>query len=730
MIKLKNTRQWIKLGPKHPHSPYLYFLLHPSNICSKFLVAEELLLKRVDKIRWFTQITLTPWINKLKMGRTESPISEAKIVIEEDVKAAAEVGTSQARLTLFWMLVNIASTIGIVFTNKAVFSDKSLIKMPLMFTAFHFICTSIVLWMSSKAGVFAAKPISIVAILPLCFAFCGNVVLTNLSLAYSSVTFYQLVRILMTPGTAILNYIFYSVKINNQSIFAIIVICTGIAITTYYEALVTTTSQKTTSIAGVIFALSGVTASSIYVIWIGTFAKKFSVSSMQLLLNQAPLSAILLLVASPFSDTFPESFAAIPTTTWGYIALSGSFAILINVSQFFIIHGTNALTSTIVGHVKACSIVLLGWAFGGAMGLMSVLGVLIAILGIFFYSAIQQGFCGASRFYTKPWFKIAVAALVLLFIGFTFGNTLNNYNPINVVENSIIPAQITNSIDSIKNVCTELTMEANIFCETNKIIDLKSVEGGRENFYTKIMASIRDPPLTKKSFSVASSETKLNVVLIELSPHLSERFHGTVRNIAHTYGGTDTAFTIIHSYAHAETVNYLRQGGEWKNVKLMQINGSFQISNYNIMLMSTWFWEQFPSKFVLITHTDVIIFRTIDEEMFQYDLVGAPWPHHPVPGDRRQVGNGGHTLRNVEAMLKITRAENPQVNFPEDVWMSARVENNRLADEKTAGRFSAEMYVHENQAPSAVHRLPTYDVMSHAGLWLTKFSREYCDALN
>ena len=62
---------------------------------------------------------------------------------------------------------------------------------------------------------------------------------------------------------------------------------------------------------------------------------------------------------------------------------SGAFASLINLSQFFIVAQTGPVSSTVVGHVKTCSIVALGWMTSGrTVGDKSILGVFIAIGGI------------------------------------------------------------------------------------------------------------------------------------------------------------------------------------------------------------------------------------------------------------------------------------------------------------------------------------------------------------
>lgn len=59
------------------------------------------------------------------------------------------------------------------------------------------------------------------------------------------------------------------------------------------------------------------------------------------------------------------------------------FAALINLSQFFIIGQTGPVSSTVVGHLKTCLIVALGWLTSGrSVGDKSIIGVFIAVGGI------------------------------------------------------------------------------------------------------------------------------------------------------------------------------------------------------------------------------------------------------------------------------------------------------------------------------------------------------------
>ena len=104
------------------------------------------------------------------------------------------------------------------------------------------------------------------------------------------------------------------------------------------------------------------------------------------------------------------------------------------------------------------------------------------------------------------------------------------------------------------------------------------------------------------------------------------------------------------------------------------------MDDYNTMLLSTWFWKLIKSKFVLITHTDSIIFRQIDDEMFQYDMIGPPWEIKSAKiGGYARVGNGGYTLRRVQKMIDILETTpRRHKNDNEDIWWSRHSFTNKL----------------------------------------------------
>lgn len=128
-----------------------------------------------------------------------------------------------------------------------------------------------------------------------------NVVLPNASLACSSVTFYQIARVLLTPCTAALNYVILGTTLPRSAALALVPVCLGVAVVSYYDTA-KASPGKATAPLGVIFAFTGVLMSAVYTVWIAKYHKTLKLSSMQLLLNQAPLSAFLLLYVIPFVD--------------------------------------------------------------------------------------------------------------------------------------------------------------------------------------------------------------------------------------------------------------------------------------------------------------------------------------------------------------------------------------------------------------------------------------------
>jgi solute carrier family 35 protein E3 len=265
-------------------------------------------------------------------------VERAELLPADHEKPPQPTHDSSVRSAFVWMVVNTLATIGIVssksqladimreanqvllqvFTNKAIFSDPTLKLAQLTFAAFHFFITWLTLFTLSRPrfAMFTPRRVAIKEIIPLAVAMSLNVILPNLSLAFSTVTFYQVARILLTPMVALMNFVLYKSTLPRNAIYALIPACVGVSMVSYYDSLPSAdASIKTTSSLGVIFAFSGIFASSLYTVWISSYHKKLQMNSMQLLFNQAPLAAFMLLYVIPFVDTFPV-WTEVPINRW------------------------------------------------------------------------------------------------------------------------------------------------------------------------------------------------------------------------------------------------------------------------------------------------------------------------------------------------------------------------------------------------------------------------------
>ncbi|KAG5763785.1 hypothetical protein H9Q72_008133 [Fusarium xylarioides] len=297
--------------------------------------------------------------------------------------------SSSALKSTFWTLVNVVATVLIVFTNKAILSGNSLKHAQLSFAAFHFTITGLVLFILSRPrfAFFTPKSVAVRQMIPLSTVMALNVIFPNLSLAYSSVPFYQISRILITPCVAAMNFVLYRATLPFYACMALVPACVGVGMVSYFDTKATSASAATTGLLGVVFAFLGIFFSSLYTVWLESYRKQLSMTSMQLLLNQAPLSAFLLLYFIPFVDKAP-GLEDLSLDLWVLILMSGIFAALVNVSQFFIIAEMGPVTSTVVAHGKTCIIVAIGWYISGRnVADKSIIGLMMALLGIILYSA-------------------------------------------------------------------------------------------------------------------------------------------------------------------------------------------------------------------------------------------------------------------------------------------------------------------------------------------------------
>ncbi|KAH6569113.1 hypothetical protein BASA62_005065 [Batrachochytrium salamandrivorans] len=277
-----------------------------------------------------------------------------------------------------YMLMNIVSSVGIVLTNKWVF-DREGFKFGTLLTVIHFIFTFVGLEICARYGLFERKRIPLKEVLGLCATFSAFVVLTNLSLQYNSVGFYQMAKVLTTPFIVVVQTIYHNTVFSVRTKAALSVVCIGVAISG--------TTDVRINFIGTLVALAGVVSSGLYQIWVGTRQKELDVNSFQLLYYQAPISAVMLLIFIPMFDDMHKLYEfEWSTSALLSILTSAGLAFFVNLSTFLIIGKTSPVTYNVVGHFKICIVIILGFIiFQDVVVWKNALGIAIAMIGVFWY---------------------------------------------------------------------------------------------------------------------------------------------------------------------------------------------------------------------------------------------------------------------------------------------------------------------------------------------------------
>ncbi|CAN1253160.1 UDP-xylose transporter 1 [Linum perenne] len=129
-----------------------------------------------------------------------------------------------------------------------------------------------------------------------------------------------------------------------------------------------------------------------------TIQRKLNVSSTQLLYQSAPFQAAVLFVSGPMVDKFLTSknvfaYKYNPTVVI-FIMMSCLIAVAVNFSTFMVIGKTSPVTYQVLGHLKTCLVLLLGYTLlHDPFNMRNIVGILVAMGGMVLYSyfCTQEG---------------------------------------------------------------------------------------------------------------------------------------------------------------------------------------------------------------------------------------------------------------------------------------------------------------------------------------------------
>jgi solute carrier family 35 protein E3 len=278
------------------------------------------------------------------------------------------------------LLLNVVSSVGVIFINKQLVFVSAHFTFGTALTIVHFVVTFAGCVAFAYGGFFEPKKMDILRVLPISLAFCGYVAFNNMSLLTNSVSVYQISKIMCTPLIVAVEMFQYEKHQSRETLVALLPVCVGIFVTVFADAHL--------SVIGTFWAVLAIISNSFYTIWGKTKQSELNASPMQLLIYQAPISAVILCFMLPWMESLSalRHFTFTPHAVF-CIGLSCVFAFGVNFSFFLFVGQTSPLTMNVVGYLKTVLVFVGGWVFFDSDPTwQSAFGIFMTLVGLAMYS--------------------------------------------------------------------------------------------------------------------------------------------------------------------------------------------------------------------------------------------------------------------------------------------------------------------------------------------------------
>ena len=270
---------------------------------------------------------------------------------------------SERTKQISYLIFNFFSTIAVTFINKICFSKVSF-GFPAALCNIHFLITFLGVEIMRKLGVFRSlyqnqSPSSQPSLRDPNFLAVVVVVglvtpLNNTSLKLNSVGFYQLFKLLVTPGVVLLEYILDGKVLSGLRTLSLSAVCVFV--------LISSNADLEFSAYGTLCASIWVPLAAAYKVQWGRVKNKYSCSTLQLMHAVLPYALLVQIVISPIVDP-PGlmNFEWTPEAMF-WIGLSGVCAFLVNFSGFLVMGNVGALAHVLLGQLKT-AVIMIGSSF-------------------------------------------------------------------------------------------------------------------------------------------------------------------------------------------------------------------------------------------------------------------------------------------------------------------------------------------------------------------------------
>lgn len=271
----------------------------------------------------------------------------------------------------------------------------------------------------------------------------------------------------------------------------------------------------------------------------------------------------------------------------------------------------------------------------------------------------------------------------------------NNYCEIdikNIKRNYIKIGNINNFNLNKKLYITNdfINFDKEYYIQNNKLIDILNIDNEKYINYHWILCGQYNPYLYFKYLLKKYEDIIFNINYTKIQYDINKS--NTLLFIDDRYDSSFIYLLILFCYSIDETWNITiftieDNISKYKNDlnkigvsgKIELLENKFNNSNdYSNLLKKESFWKRIKENNVLIFQYDSFCMDKFNNEFFNYNYIGARWPHNASKYKDIKIGNGGTSFRRTRVMENMCKKNNKKNIIAEDVFLCELLYENNL----------------------------------------------------
>lgn len=271
----------------------------------------------------------------------------------------------------------------------------------------------------------------------------------------------------------------------------------------------------------------------------------------------------------------------------------------------------------------------------------------------------------------------------------------NNYCEIdikNIKKNYIKIGNINNFILNTQFYVTNdfINFDKEYYIQNNKFIDKLNINNEKYIDYHWVLCGQYHPYLYFKYLLKKYENIIFNINYTKIQYNIDK--NNTLLFIDDRYDSSFIYLLILFCYSIDESWNIIvftveNNVNKYKNDfdkigitgKIELLENKFNNNNdYSNLLKKENFWKRIKEDNVLIFQYDSFCMGKFNDHFFNYNYIGARWPHNACKYKDIKVGNGGTSFRKTRVMENMCKKYNKKNNIAEDVFFCELLYENNL----------------------------------------------------